>query len=246
MPNDYFRFKQFTVRQAGVPMKVGTDGVLLGAWAAFDGTERHILDIGTGTGLIALMAAQRTASDDPRRPEALVDAVEIDAASSRMAALNAASSPWAPRIRVHHSPLQTYAPECATRYDHILTNPPYFTESLTPPDAGRALARHADALPFDELARHSAALLAPGGRLSLILPPDAVAAFTLRALAHGLRCARKTDVFPTPTGRIKRTLAEFMFHPPRYDADFLIIADEGRRGYSEEYRELTRDFYLKF
>ena len=246
MANDYFRFKQFTVRQSGVPMKVGTDGVLLGAWARFDGQERHILDIGTGTGLIALMAAQRTASDDPRFPEAQIDAVEIDETSSKMAAQNAIDSPWRGRLHIHWQSLQDYTTDCTIRYDHILSNPPYFTEALVSPDSGRTLARHADALPFDELARCTAELLAPGGRFSLILPPEAMAAFTRLALDHGLRCARKTDVFSTPTSRIKRTLAEFMFHPSRYDADFLVIADEGRHGYSEEYRDLTRAFYLKF
>ena len=154
-----FRFKQFAVRQDRCPMKVGTDGVLLGAWAPVLPSDRRVLDIGTGTGLIALMMAQRM-------PQARIAGVDIDDVSQ--ARENADASPWGARLEFHRCPVQEFAAGGA--FDLIVSNPPYFVGSLTCPDAGRTAARHAVHLPFEALRDAVLRLLAPGGRFALILP----------------------------------------------------------------------------
>ena len=138
-----FRFKRFSVCQQGCAMKVGTDGVLLGAWCALEASQRRVLDIGTGTGVIALMAAQRSA-------EARITAVDIDGECARRAAGNFAASPWGDRLEAVQADIRDFA--SGHTFDHIITNPPYFSSSLLPPDSGRRLARHCVALPFADLA----------------------------------------------------------------------------------------------
>ena len=148
-----FRFKQFAVRQDRCPMKVGTDGVLLGAWAEVRPGDRRMLDVGTGTGLIALMLAQRSA--------ARITAVDVDAECATQAAENFAASPWADRLDAVAVAVQRYDP--VERFDLIVSNPPYYVDSLLSPDEGRNTARHAAGLPFGELAAAVVRLLAPGG-----------------------------------------------------------------------------------
>lgn len=228
-------------------MKVGTDGVLVGAWADVRPTDRRILDIGTGTGLIALMMAQRA-------PGARIVGVDIDPVDQARA--NADASPWGDRIGFEQCPVQVFRPACT--FDLIVSNPPFFVDSLTSPDPGRTLARHAVALPFEELRDAVRRLLAPGGRLALILPTAEADRFT--ACCDGmLRPTRRTEVRTTPRRAPKRALLEFVAaespvagHADATPADGgpmrseLIIGTGEHECYTPEYRALTGDFYLKF
>lgn len=229
-----FRFKRFTVRQPNAAMKVGTDGVLLGAWVGVRDTDQRILDIGTGTGVIALMMAQRCGN-------ARITAVEIDAPSAADARDNAAASPWSDRVEVVECDAAVYdSPE---RFDLIVSNPPYFVDSLLPPDKGRAAARHAASLPFGELVRAVARLLAPGGRFALILPVEESRMFC-DAACGVLYPVRVTEVCSTPRSGVIRLLTEFRAEPAAEVATSRLVIDDG--GFTPEYRELTKDFYLKF
>lgn len=273
-----FRFKRFVVRQERAAMKVGTDGVLLGAWcgpAPADRSNVHAespeysaaqcsmpgigraLDIGTGTGLIALMIAQRSESDGFE-----IDAIEIDAESAHQARANADASPWAERIAIVHDSIQSFAQTSLHKYDLIVSNPPYFSRSLTCPDAARTTARHTESLSPAELARCAAALLSRRGRFAVILPHENAAGFIADAAAHSLALARRTDVLTTPTSRPKRAMLEFVQAEttrettpeiaagggaaPAVEPHTIVIESDGRHGYSPEYVALTRDFYLKF
>ena len=218
-------------------MKVGTDGTLIGAWATLH-SGGQILDIGTGTGLIAIMAAQRS-------PEAHITAIDIDSECIEQARQNVAASPWPDRIEVVHSSLQDFAP--ATHFDTIISNPPYFVSSLRSTDAARSIARHTDTLSFDDLTRGVCRLLSPEGHFALILPSPEMERF--RSAARGkLFIKRCCEVWSTPTSGAKRIMAEFSSDPTTSNVatEKLIIEDSGPQCYSEEYRSLTRDFYLKF
>ena len=227
-----FRFKQFAVRQDRCPMKVGTDGVLLGAWAEVRPGDRRMLDVGTGTGLIALMLAQRSA--------AWITAVDIDVECATQAAENFAASPWADRLDAVSVAVQRYDP--VEKFDLIVSNPPYYVDSLLSPDEGRNTARHAAGLPFGELAAAVVRLLSPGGRL----PPVEMQRFRSAALGR-LYPVRWTEVCSTPRRGVRRILAEFCTTPvPAPEPARLIIELGGPDSYTEDYRRLTGDFYLKF
>ena len=229
-----FRFKQFAVEQDDVAMKVGTDGVLLGAWVDCEGAK-HILDIGTGTGVIALQMAQRN-------QQAKVQAVEIDSTAALRARANFDASPWAERLEVEKTAVQEFAP--AEKFDLIVSNPPYFVDSLLPPDAKRSTARHTHDLTFEELDEAVARLLAEGGRFALILP---VAEFEKYLTITQLNIVRRCDVHPIEGGAVKRIMAEFAKQKPTTIAYETIAIEKGRRGdYTDDYRALTKDFYLKF
>ena len=229
-----FRFKQFAVAQDDVAMKVGTDGVLLGAWAACDGAKR-ILDIGTGTGVIALMLAQRN-------PEAQIQAVEIDETATRRARSNFDMSPWAERLEVECCAVQEFNP--AEKLDLIISNPPYFVDSLLPPDAKRSTARHTHDLSFEELDKAACQLLANEGKFALILPTTE---FEKYLAITQLSLVRRCDVHPIEGGEVKRVMAEFAKQKVGETILENISIERGRRGdYTEEYRTLTKDFYLKF
>jgi tRNA1Val (adenine37-N6)-methyltransferase len=238
MSNNYFIFKQFRINQQDAAMKVGTDGVLLGAWAELDGTERRMLDIGTGTGVIALMAAQRA-------PQARIDAVEIDENAARQARQNAEASPWADRLQVYNASVQNFARDAAERYDLILSNPPFFVDSLKAPDAARSAARHTDTLSFDDLAAAADRLLTPAGRFAAIYPTEEAAVFQRVAGGYGLFPCRRLQVKSTPQGAFKRTLTEFSRRETAIAEEELTIETAPLR-YTAEYIALTRDFYLKF
>ncbi|MBO5235355.1 MAG: methyltransferase [Alistipes sp.] len=230
-----FKFKQFTVHQQRSAMKVGTDGVLIGAWASVRPADRALLDIGTGTGLIALMLAQRN-------PKAEVVAVEIDTESAAQACENVAESPWSDRIKVKRCAVQEFTP--TMKFDLIVSNPPYFVDSLKCPDESRNTARHTDTLSFAELMHTAERLLAPDGRLAVIVPAEAA----LSVIAAGkLHLVRRCDVRTKPNGAPKRVMLEFS---PRFEGvaarEELTIGDGSNGGYSPEYIALTRDFYLKF
>ena len=229
-----FRFKHFSVEQSDVAMKVGTDGVLLGAWADVEGAD-SVLDIGTGTGVIALMVAQRSSAQR-------IVGVDIDENAARCAAQNFASSPWAERLSAVCKPAQEMDNGA---YDLIISNPPYFSDSLLPPDVRRTMARHTTAITFAELDETVCRLLAPQGRFALILPTDRMEEY---ARCSKLQMVRRCDVYPVPHGTVKRVMAEFVH--PQNGAECRIqklTIENGMRGdYTDEYRLLTKDFYLKF
>ena len=215
-------------------MKVGTDGVLLGAWAAVRPQDRRMLDIGTGTGLIALMLAQRA-------PEAHVTGVDIDDVGQ--ARENAAASPWSGRVAFAQCPVQEF--ETPEPFDLIVSNPPYYDRSLLPPDAGRTTARHTVTLSYGELIAAACRLLASEGRLAVILP--AAESLRFREQANGrLALRRLTEVWSTPRSGVKRCLMEFVRGDAATTASDRLVIEEAPNRFTEEYRRLTRDFYLKF
>lgn len=231
-----FRFKQFSVDDSLSAMKIGTDGVLLGAWARVEGC-RSILDVGTGTGLIALMAAQRNA-------EAHITAIDIDAMAAEEARLNAQHSPWAHRITVLRADVRSFVTDA--KFDHIVSNPPYFNDSLRSPDVARSTARHTDTLGYAELVALAERMLCEGGRLSVVLPADCAPRFRREAFGR-LWLSRQTDVVTREGEEPKRSLMEFVLASepmmPRCNS-LTIHRCDGT--YTEEYRHLTEDFYLAF
>lgn len=214
-------------------MKVGTDGVLLGAWA--DVSSAHsILDIGTGTGLIALMVAQRSG--------AFVTALEMDVEASKQALENVERSPWNEKIKVVNLSLQEY--DSLMKYDHIISNPPYFNQSLKSPKEGRTTARHTDTLSYDDLLKGVVRLLDEQGIFSVILPFSEKERFVTLAEQYNLYPARITEVLPTPISTPKRFMAEFSFQQVECQQTSLIIESAGRHQYSDDYKQLTEQFYL--
>jgi tRNA1Val (adenine37-N6)-methyltransferase len=237
MPNPYFQFKQFIIHQQQTAMKVGTDGVLLGAWT--DCTNcNQILDIGTGTGLIALMLAQRS--------QANIEAVELDQNACKDAARNFKNSPWCNRITLHETTIQSFASESHHQFDLIVCNPPFFANSLKTPDTSRNNARHDDSLPSDELFNAVIKLLTTDGRFSVIIPVLNQQEYLIKAARIQLFPSHITCVKPTPNTEHKRVLIQFGFGiSGETIADELIVEENGRHQYSSRFVELTRDFYLK-
>lgn len=236
MRESVFRFKQFAVRNSMAAMKVGTDGVLLGAWCPVEGALR-VLDVGTGTGLIALMVAQRNVL-------AMIDAVDIDHAACDEAGFNVANSPWHERINVECCDFMEYC-GCGVGYDLIVSNPPYFDNGLLPPDYGRRLARHCGTLTYAGLIAHAASLLSPSGKVCIITPADAATTVTCAAEKCGLGVNRRTMVRPKPGSDVKRILWELSACATTLREDELVIEGEEHHDYTPQYVALTKDFYLK-
>lgn len=234
MSNDYFKFKKFTIEQEGCAMKVGTDGCLLGAW--FD-TEnsRRILDIGAGTGLISIMAAQRS--------NAIVTGVEIDDTAARKAAENVKNSPWSERVEIINTDLRHF--ESKEPFDTIVSNPPYFTNSLKCDDKQRTLARHNDSLSPALFFTKAKELLTPDGRISLILPTDTLDEWKNEAIIKGFTATRITHVQTTPRKTPKRTLIELQQSSGKELKKNILILEDNPGEYSKEACNLLRDFYLK-
>lgn len=232
---DQFHFKQFTVTHKRSSMKVGTDGVLLGAWTSVEGVHT-VLDIGTGTGLIALMLAQRTSGKIP------IDAVEISAEASADASDNFKCSPWSSAIQLHHLPIQKFT--STRKYDLIVSNPPYFINSFKPPDKQRELARHAEQLSLKELIDVVKVLLQPTGRLAVILPFSE--SKILKALAHhaGLHCIRECNFHSRAHKPIERVILEFSYRKGEVSTSTLCLYRMGEE-WTPEYKSLTHEFYLK-
>lgn len=232
-----FRFKQFTVEDSNCPMKVGTDSVLLGAWAKLENC-RNLLDIGTGCGLLALMAAQRS--------KAQITAIDIDPVAIETAVLNFGKSPWKDRIIVRCQSLQEFVNGNEYgRFDHIISNPPYFINSLKAPDPERSNARHNDLLPFDVLANAVEKLLSPEGRLSLVLPVAESEIFILNATRAGLFLIRKMMIIPKVGKVANRLLLEFGRQQLPMDITELAIRNHAGE-YTSAYKTLTAGFYLDF
>lgn len=236
MGKDSFRFRQFEIRQDRCAMKVGTDGTLLGAWARGPQGVGRILDIGTGTGLIALMMAQRF-------PEATVTGLDIDGDAVRQAWENVLASPFARRINILESDVNTFHP--SKPYDAIVSNPPYFVDSLTCPDQQRTTARHAVMLSYGVLMRRSFELLSREGSLSVVIPSESRPAIESEACLAGFFLSRVCMVRTTPRKVPKRQLVEFVKYPVKEIdiADRIIEQEPGER--SPWYKELTREFYIK-
>ena len=234
MPKPYFTFKQFTIYHDRCAMKVGTDGVLLGAWTNLKNANR-ILDVGTGTGLIALMLAQRTR-------DAKITAIDIDVDAVCQAKENVLASPWKDRVEVALQDVCTYVHDGL--FDIIVSNPPYFVNSLKCPDGQRTTARHTDSLDANRLIGKVTELLAPEGCFSLILPADQTNELLRIAEEYGLYPSRITRVVTRPGLSPKRVLVEFRKTTQICEETELVV-ELDRHVYSEDYIALTKDFYLK-
>lgn len=232
-----FQFKQFTVKQDRCAMKVGTDGVLLGAWAPLDHTPYSILDIGAGTGLIALMLAQRSNAEQ-------IDAIEIDDDAYEQAVENFEDSPWGDRLFCYHAGLDEFMEEPEEEYDLIVSNPPFYTEDYTSGDEQRDKARFAESMPFEDLVEASSILLSDVGVLAVIIPYKEEQNFINLAKAEELYPFKITRVKGTPQTEIKRSLIAFSRDKKEITENDLVI-ETARHQYTEDYTALTKDFYLK-
>jgi len=237
MPEDIFRFKKFSVCQSSGAARIGTDGVLLGTWANCENATR-ILDIGTGTGIIALMAAQRSSAS--------VFAVEIEKSAHEQAAENFSNSPWKNRLLVENIDFNEFANRNLEPFDYIISNPPFFERAYKAGSPERNLARHTDSLAFDDLLSGVKKCLSPGGIFGLILPYDTAISFIGLAQNYNLHCIRKCAVKPNFAKPAKRLLCEFSFTESKCLSSELTIETDQRHSYTEEYKALARDFYLKF
>ncbi|MBR1667744.1 MAG: methyltransferase domain-containing protein [Bacteroidaceae bacterium] len=240
MPNPYFRFKQFTIRHDRSAMKVGTDGVLLGAWASLckkaSQSKTNILDIGTGTGLIALMLAQRF-------PMAVIEGVDIDDASIEQAKENVKSSPFSLRISIEKKDFNSIE-SFSNKYDLIVSNPPFYQEDTLGGNHARDAARHTTSLPFETLIENASLLLTKQGVFSVILPSGEASHFIAICATYGLYLEHRTDIQSTPQKLSKRVLLAFM-----KDYHFTVAIDsltlyDGQGNRTSEYNQLTEDFYL--
>lgn len=243
MRNPVFRFKQFELRHDQCAMKVGTDGVLLGAWANIDNDNssvKRILDIGTGTGLIACMLAQRT------KQHIHIDAVEIDPAAAAQAAENAQNTPWANRLTIIPADIRQFAFQTEHRYDLIVSNPPYFEHSLTNQKHTKTIARHTKTLPIGDFWQICAHILTPQGKICVILPPENEEKWQQHAHTHQFHLEQKTVVLALPNTPPKRLLLSWTKTPPTSPQhNALCIAQSTQRhDYTDEYVQLTKDFYL--
>lgn len=234
MTNNYFQFKQFKVLQQIAAMKVGTDGVLLGAWAAVENAST-ILDVGTGTGLIALMLAQRSSAQ--------IDAIDIEEGAIVDASFNFKESPWSNRLDAFQTSLQNYKPE--KKYDLIVCNPPFFTNGVKSLKTGRSTARHSDALSFDELAKGVASLLEVKGTFNVILPIEAEREFRNAANNYRLFASKIVRVKPKPSKAFKRVIMEFQFEASTCTENEMVIETDVHHEYTPDFDRLLKDFYLK-
>ena len=233
-----FQFKQFSINQDKTAMKVGTDGVLLGAWTPTNQNPFSILDIGTGTGLIALMLAQRTSAEQ-------IDALEIDEDAYEQAVDNFENAPGSDRLFCFHAGLDEFIEEPEDEYDLIVSNPPFYAEDYKTENEQRDLARFQDALPFEDLVEAADLLLSENGILAVIIPYKEESRFIALAKDFELFPIKITRVKGTPTSEIKRSLLAFSRHEI---ADVLtdeLVIETDRHIYTPEYINLTKDFYLK-
>ncbi len=233
MSNSYFQFKKFRIEQAGAAMKVGTDGVLLGAWVDVQDVE-SVLDIGTGTGMIALMLAQRS--------QANVLAVEIEKNAYLQATDNVEQSTWANRIRVKHADVLQISDNA---FDLVICNPPFFTNSYKANTIQRSTARHNDSLPFERLMEKVASLLRPNGRFALIVPTDTVPIFNQLAKINLLSPSKIITIWPKKSKISKRTLLEYKKETTQTQiGEITIMESDG--SYTDEFVKLVKEFYLNY
>jgi tRNA1Val (adenine37-N6)-methyltransferase len=233
--NSIFYFKQFSIDHSGATMKVGTDAVLVSAWANVDGAK-HILDIGTGSGVIALMLAQRTDQS------VKIDAVEIELQNAEQAQINVQNSPWPNKVNVHTTSVQEFS--SSVLYHCIISNPPFFSNSFQPPDSGRSTARHTNSLPFSDLLDSVKKLLRDDGSFSIIVPYTEGQTLIALAITSGLRLTRQCIFRGRPDKPAERLLLEFKKVFRECVMTTLNMYDDGN-SLSTEYIELTKPFYLK-
>ncbi len=236
MENNYFNFKQFIVFQKKAAFKVGTDGVILGAYADIENASR-ILDIGTGTGLIALMLAQRCNAE--------IVALEPDTESFQEASKNIRQSKWSERISVENCLLQNYSP-AGPEFDLVVTNPPYFIDSLKNPDPSKSKARHNAGLTHADILAGISRLLNDDGKLFIILPYPEGNVFIAEAQEYGFYCNTMLKIKPVPSAGIKRLVLGFSRKRTKVSEKFLTIEKGKRHEFTDDYINLTKDFYLKF
>jgi tRNA1Val (adenine37-N6)-methyltransferase len=230
-----FHFKKFSMSHDRSTHKVGTDGVLLGAWANVS-RAKNILDIGTGSGLIALMLAQRSQHD------ASIDAVELQESDAKQAQENFQRSPWPEKISAHHAAIQEFLSE--KKYDLIVSNPPFFINSWLPPDEKRSKARHSNELTFRELLSAVVRLLSPTGRFAVVLPVTEGNQFIDLAQATKLNVIRKLLFRSRKDKPVERLFVEFSYETDGVTTEELVLYIQNEN-WTDEYRSLTRDFYLK-
>lgn len=235
MSNDFFQFKQFLIKQDRCAMKVGTDGVLLGAWADIRNCQTS-LDIGTGTGLISLMIAQRSDSK--------ITAVEIDEFASNQAKENILNSKWKNRIDIFNISFQKFYNEWLLKFDLIVSNPPFFDQSFKPENENRKLARHTDQLSKTELLEGVNMLLDKSGKFCIILPSDQENLFVETALEYSLYCSRKCYIKPVSEIPPKRVILEFIRDKCLCLVSEIVVETNKRHIYTADYLTLTKEFYL--
>ena len=232
-----FTFKKFSVNQDRCAMKIGTDGVLLGAWTPLINNPFNVLDIGAGTGILSLMLAQRSNAEQ-------IDAIEIDEDAYEQCVENFEASPWGDKLFCFHAGLDEFVDEPEDEYDLIISNPPFYTDDYKSDNSSRDLARFEDALPFEELIEAAALLLSDNGIFSLIIPYKEEERFISLCKELDLFPLKMTRVKGTPTSEIKRSLLAFcrMEQTPLIDE---LVIEISRHNYTPEYIELTKEFYLK-
>jgi tRNA1Val (adenine37-N6)-methyltransferase len=235
MPNSWFRFKQFTINQEKCAMKVGTDSILLGAWTEFN-NPISILDIGSGTGILSLMMAQKY-------PNANIFGIEIDENSVSQAKENIQNSTWGDRIHIIHSSIQEYSSP-VNKFDLIISNPPFFQNSLKAPDLSRSAARHNDEMTQEDLIKGIVNNLSNSGRAFVIWPVKEGEKFIEIAEKSKLFVNRMTFVKPNPSKIPHRVLIELSYLKMNCIADEISIENGKRHKYTEEYKLLTLPFYL--
>ncbi len=236
MANSYFTFKEFTIYQDRTAFKVGTDGVLLGAVADVNSRKR-ILDIGTGTGLIAIMLAQRSKAE--------IVAIEPDRESFLQAGSNISLCKWSNRIKIEQTDLQNFT-TTGDKFDLIVTNPPFFNDSLLNPDPRKSAARHNVNLTRMEILEGVSVLLEEYGCFQLILPYAEANVFIAEAVQYGFYCNSLLKIRPLPTSDIRRIILSFSKIRQKPTEKFLTIEHGKRHEFTEDYISLTKDFYLKF
>ena len=231
-----FQFKEFTIEQDQCAMKIGTDGVLLGAWATVK-NEFSILDLGTGTGVISLMLAQRSNAE-------IIEAIEIDGPAFEQAMTNFENSPWGDRLFCYHASLQEFVEEIEDTYELIISNPPFYTDANPSENKERSTARFEDAMPFEHLTHAVSKLLDPVGRFAVVIPFKEEAKFIELAKVNNLFLNRACRVKGNKTSPIKRSLLEFSFTESEIKEEHLTI-EVDRHVYTDDYKKLVQDFYLK-
>ena len=238
MAESVFRFKKFSIKQSDYVMKVGTDGVLLGAFADFSKADT-VLDIGTGTGLIALMAAQKN-------PQAKIYALEKEKSAFDLACENIKNSPFSKRIFPVHDDFKKYSEISSQQYCHIVCNPPFYKNGLLPQSEALRTAKHIAELEYLDLIAGVRKILKKNARFSVIIPAEHSSGFAAICLRKALYLQRRLTVFPTPDKAPKRMLLTFGLNEIKPEENKLVIETGGRHNYSPEYKRLTKDFYLNF
>lgn len=237
MSKQPFLFKKFKVQQDQCAMKIGTDAVLLGAWTSIENHPFSVLDIGSGTGILALMLAQRSTAE-------IIDALEIDDQAYEQCVDNFEQSDWGDRLFCYHASLDEFVDEIEDHYDLIICNPPFYSEAYKTNNPSRDLARFQDALPFEHLIEGVSNLLSNTGVFTVILPYKEEARFITLASEVQLFLNKRLHVQGSPNSEIKRSLLEFSFRESETKTETLVIENQ-RHDYTKDYINLTKDFYLK-